>query len=239
MFSRDELRKIYLNYIDDFNLEYDEELERDVYDLYLRQMREETNKKLSDYAQESMITDNIFGLTNGESIERLARNRTDAKITGYFDNLIYEGATDDILKSMAQNNIPTTILRGLKANDNFEYTINGVTVLQEVDKSGDVSIALMGFAIIKDGEYVFQWGNFTELNPNKYLNEQNEYEEQEKSLSFFDKVGTKTEGFNKNEIVQRREVFTSNNIKATQEAYITSTGKIAVRTRINGRFAKL
>ena len=239
MLSRDEVGKIYLNYVDEFGLEYDEELEQDLYDLYKRQMREEVNQNLSELAQESMITDNIFGLTNGESIERLARSRTDAKITAYFDNLMYEGATDDILKKMAENNIPTTILRGLKANSNFEYTMCGVTVLQELDTSGNLSIALMAFAIIKDGKYVFQWGKFSELDPDKYLYEEDEEYLDEKLLSLFDKIGTVTQGFNKNEIVQRREVETSSGLKAKQEAYITSTGKIAVRTRINGRFAKL
>ena len=239
MFSRDEVGQIILNYFDENNLQYDEELEQDVYDLYVRQMREEVNKGLSPLAQESMITDNIYGLSIGESTERLARNRTDAKITEYFDNLMYEGATDDILRDMNANSIPTTILRGLKANSNFEYTIDGVTVLQEIDESSPDSIALKGFAIIKDGKYVYQWGHFEQLNPDKYLLDDDEQPEKKRNESIFDMRGTQLHGYTQNEIISTRSVITSSGITAKQEAYVTKTGKVGIRTRINGRFAKL
>ena len=131
-----------------------------IIDLFNRLMNENINKNKNLAEQESLITDIAIGLTikpEGETPEFIFRQHSDNKHLNYFDMFLANGETDKILKALAEHNIPTDVLRGLKRNQDFDAKIGNVRIFQKVAYDENGSISIEKFEIYKDGELIYEW----------------------------------------------------------------------------------
>ncbi len=140
------------------------------YDIYLSTSMEELNVKRNKEEQQSeatMLMQQIHLIdlqdfsTNDylDSIRRLENQFRDVRKFTYFDNFLYQGASDDIMKILKQYNIPTKALKGLKPSlpfDEVTWTSSDgkqVRIIQEVTKNPSIVIEV--FDIYYDGKLIF------------------------------------------------------------------------------------
>ena len=136
------------------------------YDIYLSTSMEELNVKRNKEEQQSeatMLMQQIHLIDLQEfstndylsSMRRLENQFRDIRKFTYFDNFLYQGASDDIMKVLKQYNIPTKALQGLKPSlpfDGVTWTSSDgkqVRIVQEVTKKP--SIIIEAFDIYYDG----------------------------------------------------------------------------------------
>lgn len=156
------------------------------YDIYLSTSMEELNVKRNKEEQQSEATMLMQQLhlidlqefsTNDylSSVRRLENQFRDIRKFTYFDNFLYKGASDDILKVLKQYNISTKALQGLKPSlpfDGVTWTSpdgKQVRIVQVVTKKP--SIIIEDFDIYYDGKKIYSLSDHIEKKYN--------YEEEE------------------------------------------------------------
>ena len=158
----------------------------------------------------------------------------DNKHLGYFDMVLQEGESDYISSILAENNIPTSVLKGISASVPHEGVPielpdrRMVQIYQEVEKpSPDDSPIVTNFEIYVDGKLLYSWRKRASLDTifkkttRKYSITKEEFD----NAMVGKTISSRTVIYNKG--------------KYKEEIWKTSTGKAAIRRRDSkGRFIK-
>lgn len=208
----------------------------DVVEVFNALMGEEVRKYDTMADNETLLHDLLemrFGEEQATNFQMMSAYG-DNKHLGYFDMVLQEGESDYITSVLAENNIPTSVLKGLSASVPHEGVPielpDGriVQIYQEVEKpSPDDSPIVTNFEIYVDGQQIYSWKKRASRDTifKKTTRKYNITKEQFEMA----KVGS---------TVSSRTVI-SNKGKYREEIWKTSTGKAAIRRRdTKGRFMK-
>lgn len=208
----------------------------DVVEVFNALMGEEARKYDTMADNETLLHDLLemrFGEEQATNFQMMSAYG-DNKHLGYFDMVLQEGESDYITSVLAENNIPTSVLKGLSASVPHEGVPielpdgRMVQIYQEVEKpSPDDSPIVTNFEIYVDGQQIYSWKKRASRETifRKTTRKYNITKEQFEIA----KVGS---------TVSSRTVI-SNKGKYREEVWKTSTGKAAIRRRdTKGRFMK-
>lgn len=125
------------------------------------------NKTLKEL--QSTVDSMVEGFAMGESAIDVRLQHSDVRHISYFNQFMYDGATNDILKALNENGIPTSVLRGLRykkveEGETFrqDFNIDGVEVSQEIELDDEGYPVVVGFSITKNGEQIYGYGTLEE-----------------------------------------------------------------------------
>lgn len=208
----------------------------DVVEVFNALMNEEV-RKYDTMADNETLLHNLlemrFGKEQATNFQMMSAYG-DNKHLGYFDMVLQEGESDYISSVLAENNIPTSILRGISASIPHEGVPielpDGriVQIYQEVEKpSPDDSPIVTNLEIYVDGQEIYSWRKRAsgEAIIKKTIKRYNITKEQFEKANVGSTISTKT--------------IISNKGKYKEELWKTSTGKSAIRRRdMKGRFMK-
>lgn len=208
----------------------------DVIEVFNALMVEEVRKYDTMADNETLLHDLLemrFGEEQATNFQMMSAYG-DNKHLGYFDMVLQEGESDYIASVLAENNIPTSVLKGLSASVPHEGVPielpdgRMVQIYQEVEKpSPDDSPIVTNFEIYVDGQQIYSWRKRASRDTifKKTTRKYNITKEQFEMA----KVGS---------TVSSRTII-SNKGKYREEIWKTSTGKAAIRRRdTKGRFIK-
>lgn len=208
----------------------------DVVEVFNALMGEEVRKYDTMADNETLLHDLLemrFGEEQATNFQMMSAYG-DNKHLGYFDMVLQEGESDYIASILAENNIPTSVLKGISASVPHEGVpielSDGrmVQIYQDVEKpSPDDSPIVTNFEIYVDGQKIYSWSKRASREAifKKTARKYNITKEQFEMA----KVGS---------TVSSRTVI-SNKGKYREEIWKTSTGKAAIRRRdTKGRFMK-
>lgn len=178
MFDRDDVYKIISDYAEENSesITVDLSENKKVYEMYKNLMTENTNKNKTEMEQISLIEDIILGrnafgkggILDGkekESWDRIYNDHSDNKHMNYFDNVLAEGERDKIIKALSRNGLSTDVLRGIRKNQSFEGSSNGVQVIQEMGETEDGSPQVVYFEIKYNGKTIYNFSREKDVIP--------------------------------------------------------------------------
>lgn len=208
----------------------------DVVEVFNALMGEEARKYDTMADNETLLHDLLemrFGEEQATNFQMMSAYG-DNKHLGYFDMVLQEGESDYIASILAENNIPTSVLKGISASVPHEGVPielpdgRMVQIYQDVEKpSPDDSPIVTNFEIYVDGQRIYSWSKRASRETifKKTTRKYNITKEQFEMA----KIGS---------TVSSRTVI-SNKGKYREEIWKTSTGKAAIRRRdAKGRFMK-
>ena len=208
----------------------------DVVEVFNALMGEEARKYDTMADNETLLHDLLemrFGEEQATNFQMMSAYG-DNKHLGYFDMVLQEGESDYIASILAENNIPTSVLKGISASVPHEGVPielpdgRMVQIYQDVEKpSPDDSPIVTNFEIYVDGQRIYSWSKRASREEifKKTTRKYNITKEQFEMA----KIGS---------TVSSRTVI-SNKGKYREEIWKTSTGKAAIRRRdAKGRFMK-
>lgn len=208
----------------------------DVVEVFNALMGEEARKYDTMADNETLLHDLLemrFGEEQATNFQMMSAYG-DNKHLGYFDMVLQEGESDYIASILAENNIPTSVLKGISASVPHEGVPielpdgRMVQIYQDVEKpSPDDSPIVTNFEIYVDGQRIYSWSKRASREAifKKTTRKYNITKEQFEMA----KIGS---------TVSSRTVI-SNKGKYREEIWKTSTGKAAIRRRdAKGRFMK-
>lgn len=208
----------------------------DVVEVFNALMGEEVRKYDTAADNETLLHDLLemrFGEEQATNFQMMSAYG-DNKHLGYFDMVLQEGESDYIASILAENNIPTSVLKGISASVPHEGVPielpdgKMVQIYQDVEKpSPDDSPIVTNFEIYVDGQKIYSWSKRASREAifKKATRKYNITKEQFEIA----KIGS---------TISSRTVI-SNKGKYKEEIWKTSTGKAAIRRRDSkGRFMK-
>lgn len=114
---------------------------QDIIDLFDRLMNEKVNQSKNLWEQEALVTDIAIGYSIGEDTDFIFRQHSDNKHMDFFDKFLNYGETKKIEKILKENNLPSSILKGLKPNQDIhlvtEYNGNRIEIIGKITFSPD------------------------------------------------------------------------------------------------------
>lgn len=125
----------------------------DGYRVYKRLMNETSNKDKSYIQQVAMVEDMYVALNSDvrgyrkETWEHIFNDYSDNKHLNYFDTFLDNGERDKIIRALEKHKLPTAILKGIRKNQPFENTTDGVTVEQIMGTTDTGTPQVDGFLI--------------------------------------------------------------------------------------------
>lgn len=141
-FTKEELK----SYVDDFykrnpKQQKPKDIYEKVYQYYDYVRNEEKITQKPDYQKEQFVDGTIIDVLRNVSVEEYAQTNQDVIHYNYYDYFLYSGAGSDIYKALKENNIPSSVLAGIKKHGSDSYTfetLNGdkISVTQNVDNNG-------------------------------------------------------------------------------------------------------
>ena len=136
--------------------------EQDIFDLFDRLMNEEVNKSKNQWEQEALITDIAIGYSIGEPTDLIFRQHADNKHLNFFDNFLEYGETSKIEKLLKENNLPSSVLKGLKPNQEIhlvqEYKGNKIEIKGNITFSPDGEKEQNDYLEISmNGQTIYSW----------------------------------------------------------------------------------
>lgn len=203
----------------------------DVVEVFNALMGEEARKYDTMSDNETLLHDLLemrFGKEQATNLQMFTAYG-DNKHLGYFDMVLEAGESDYIMSVLAENNIPTSVLKGISASVPHEgipiELEDGrfVQIYQDVEKpSPDVSPIVVNFEIYLDGELIYSW--------------KKRASKEAISLKKTKQYNITKEEFEKASIgktISSRTVIT-NTGKYREELWKTSRGNAAIRKRGKG-----
>ena len=207
----------------------------DVVDVFNALMKEEV-RKYDTMADNETLLHNLLEMRFGKdeqatSLQMLAAYG-DNKHLGYFDMVLEAGESNYIMSVLAENNIPTSVLKGISASVPHEGVPieledgRFVQIYQDVEKpSPDVSPIVTNVEIYLDGKLIYSWKN----RASKEIIFSKKTRQYSITKEEFDKASV-------GKTISSRTVIT-NTGKYREELWKTSKGNAAIRKRgAKGRF---
>lgn len=208
----------------------------DVVEVFNALMGEEVRKYDTAADNETLLHDLLemrFGEEQATNFQMMSAYG-DNKHLGYFDMVLQEGESDYIASILAENNIPTSVLKGISASVPHEGVPielpdgRMVQIYQDVEKpSPDDSPIVTNFEIYVDGQKIYSWSKRASREAifKKTTKKYNITKEQFEMAKIGSTISSRT--------------IISNKGKYKEEVWKTSTGKAAIRRRdAKGRFMK-
>lgn len=138
-----------------------------VKNVYFNLQNEEKVKQYSPGMKQSLldnILEDVFILENkyDEEYGNYLRRYGDNSHMEYYNIVLRPGETNEIESVLAKYNIPSSVLRGIKMNQEHDGDVRladgrNVRIIQEVEKQEGVSPEVVEFAIIVDGVDIYRW----------------------------------------------------------------------------------
>lgn len=193
-----------------------------------------------------IINDIINSRSNPQVTDTVMYNRfSDNKHMNYFDIFLQEGERGNITEALQGYNIPTEVLKPIRKMTDYTSTpefINGqyVQIIQETEKDDDGYVYVSYFAILVDGEPIYQF------RANKNIMSENMRKNfLETAQNMFDEG---FEEFNIGETIKSRKVTTPD-YSYVEETFANKEGDVKTRRRyakgtiidgvkVGGRFIK-
>lgn len=135
---------------------------QDTIDLFDRLMNEKVNQTKNLWEQEALVTDIAIGYSIGEQTDLIFRQHADNKHLDFFDNFLNYGETRKIEKILKENNLPSSILKGLKPNQEIhlvpEYNGDKIEIKGNITFSPDGEKEQNDYLEISmNGKIIYSW----------------------------------------------------------------------------------
>lgn len=144
-----------------------------LYNDYLSLMKENVNKNLDKQNQKSILTNIMAQIDTAANVspEIAARSAvndmSDIKYLDYYNKFVYEGAREDIIQALRDNELSTNVLAGVRLHQQGHNSFNTpqgiVDVYQEyeTDENGNPAspFILNDFRVILNGREIFSISN--------------------------------------------------------------------------------
>lgn len=201
------------------------------YITYERLMSEKTNVNKTIQEQEDLITAIIIGrnTTNKdgqvESWERIFTEHSDAKHLSYFDNFLRQGELEKILKALKKNGISTEVLRPIRKNQENDYTIDGVTVIQKIEEDDSGYKYVSYFEISYNGKVIYSYGADNSLQ---------QYSKESSFAEAIDRIADRADEYSESQKTLLRKTSNNNGMKTVTDVYVDKNGN--VRSRVMGHY---
>ena len=135
---------------------------QDTIDLFDRLMNEKVNQTKNLWEQEALVTDIAIGYSIGEQTDLIFRQHADNKHLDFFDNFLNYGETKKIKKILKENNLPSSILKGLKPNQEIhlvpEYNGDKIEIKGNITFSPDGEKEQNDYLEISmNGKIIYSW----------------------------------------------------------------------------------
>lgn len=163
---------------------------QDIADLFDRLMNEQVNQSKNLWEQEALVTDIAIGLSIGESTDFIFGQHADNKHLNFFDVFLEYGERSKIEKILKENNLPSSVLKGIKPNQEMhlvtEYNGNKIEVKGNITFSPDGEKEQNDYLEISiNGENIYSWkrnaidenvdADDIDLEPDKSYESNNKY----------------------------------------------------------------
>lgn len=204
---------------------------RKTYITYERLMSEKTNINKTIQEQEDLITAMIIGrnTTNKdgqvESWERIFTEHSDSKHLSYFDNFLKQGELEKILKALKKNGISTEVLRPIRKNQENDYTVDGVTVVQHIEEDDDGYKYVSFLEISYNGKIIYSYNTDNRLQ---------QYKQESSFAEAIDRIAERAEDFSESQKTLIRKTSEKNGMKTVTDVYVDKNGN--VRSRVMGHY---
>ena len=135
---------------------------QDAIDLFDRLMNEKVNQTKNAWEQEALVTDIAIGFSYGETTDFIFRQHADNKHLDFFDTFLAMGETKKIEKVLKENSLPSSVLKGLKPNQNMhliqEYNGDTIEVKGIITFSPDGEKEQNDYLdIYMNGKLIYSW----------------------------------------------------------------------------------
>ena len=161
--SKLKVNQILTQFVDENpQIELTESQIQDTVDLFDRLMNEKVNQSKNLWEQEALVTDIAIGYSIGEPTDLIFRQHADNKHLNFFDNFLNYGETRKIEKMLKENNLPSSILKGLKPNQEIhlvqEYKGDEIEIKGNITFSPDGEKEQNDYLEISmNGQIIYSW----------------------------------------------------------------------------------